>query len=100
MNDQEVKESITTPEVLLAFERARLDNLPREVRERYVAEDLQFDRYSDHTNELVNEGIRNVARKMLVVGRPLEEIAECSGLTKEEVEAMKTSLSHEDLCKS
>ena len=40
MNDQEVNESITTPEVLLAFERVRLDNLPREVRERYVAEDL------------------------------------------------------------
>ncbi len=55
---------------------------------------------------------------MLVGGRPLEEIVEYSGLTKEEVESMKTSPtmktyvgqrrsevmktspSHEDLCKS
>ena len=79
-----------------------------EIRERYVAEDLEFDRYSDHTNKLVREGVREgehkkaseIARKMLVVGRPLEEIAECSGLTKQEVEAMKTSPSHEDLSKS
>jgi len=52
---------------------------------------------------------------MLVRGRPLEEIVEDSGLTKEEVEAinpkpkpqtkeegeaMTTSASHEDLCRS
>ena len=85
--------------------------LLREIRQRYVAEDLEFDRYSDHTNKLVTEGFRKglrkgehkkaseIARKMLVGGRPLEEIAEYSGLTKEEVEAMKTSASHENLCK-
>jgi hypothetical protein len=74
-----------------------------EIRERYVAEELEFDRYSDHTNKLVREGehkkASEIARKMLVRGRPLEEIAECCGLTKEEVEAMKTSASLEDLCK-
>ena len=80
--------------------------LLREIRQRYVAEDLEFDRYSDHTNKLVSEGFSEgelkkafeIARKMLVRGRPLEEIAEDSGLTKEEVEAMTTSASHEDRC--
>jgi hypothetical protein len=108
----EKQDWITTPGVLQAFEGARLGNLPGEVRERYVAEDLEFDRYSDHTNELVREAVREavreserkiaseIARKMLVRGRPLEEIAEDSGLTKEEVEAMTTSASHEDRCKS
>ena len=112
MNEQDVSKSITTPGVLQAFERARLDKLPGEVRERYVAEDLEFDRYSDHTDKLVREGLREglregenkkaseIARKMLVRGRPLEEIVQDSGLTKEEVEAMTTSASHEDLCKA
>jgi predicted transposase/invertase (TIGR01784 family) len=77
-----------------------------------VEQDLEFDRYSDHTSKLVREGRREgafegrregafeIARKMLVRGRPLEEIVEDSGLTKEEVEAMTTSASHEDRCKS
>ena len=92
--------SIKTPEVLLAFERARLDKLPGKVRERYVEQDLEFDRYSDHTSKLVREGRREgvleIARKMLVRGRPLEEIVEDTGLTKVEVEVMKTAASHED----
>ncbi len=83
----------------------------REIRQRYVEKDLNFDRYSDHTNELVSEGLREglrdrehkkaseIAIKMFVGGIPLEEIAEYSGLTKEEVEAIKTSASHEDLSK-
>ena len=103
-NEKEVANSITTPGVLQAFESARLCNLPEEVRKRYVAEDLEFDRYSEHTNMLVREGEHNkaseMARKMLLRGRPLEEIVEDSGLTKEEVEAMTTSASHEDRCKS
>jgi len=104
----EKQDWITTPGVLQDFESARLGNLPGEVRKRYVAEDLEFDRYSDHTNELVREAVREserkiaseIARKMLVRGRPLEEIAEDSGLSKEVVEAMTTSASHEDRCKS
>jgi hypothetical protein len=90
--------SIKTPEVLLAFERDRLDKLPGEVRERYVEQDLEFDRYSDHTSKLVRECASEIARKMLVRGRPLEEIVEDSGLTKVEVEVMKTAAIHEDRC--
>jgi predicted transposase/invertase (TIGR01784 family) len=91
MNEQEVATGIKTPEVLQAFERARLTRLPREVREQYVAEDLEYDRYSDHTNELLRERASEIARKMLVRGRPVEEIVEDSGLTTEEVEALRAS---------
>ena len=91
MNEQEVATGIKTPEVLQAFERARLARLPREVREQYVAEDLEYDRYSDHTNELLRERASEIARKMLVRGRPVEEIVEDSGLTTEEVEALRAS---------
>jgi hypothetical protein len=117
MNEQDVTTSIKTPEVLLAFEGARLDKLPGEVRERYVAQDLECDRYSDHTAMLVNEGRREgvsegrresvsegreegrrevvfeIARKMLI----REEIVDFSGITKEVVETMKTVASYEDL---
>jgi hypothetical protein len=95
MNEQDVATSIKTPEVVLAFERARLDKLPGEVRERYVGKDLEFDRYSDHTSKLLREGASEMARKMLVRGMPLEEIVEDFGLTKAEVEVMKTAASHE-----
>ena len=105
MTEEEVQTSIKTPEVLEAFKKARLDNLPREVRKRYFMEDLKFDQYSDHTNKLVSEGehkaahnkASEIAKKMLVGGRPLEEIVEYSGLTTGEVEVMKTAGSHEDL---
>ena len=95
MNEQEVATGIERPEVLQAFERARLARLPREVRERYVAEDLEYDRYSDHTNELLRESERNIAseiaRKMVVRGRPVKEIVEDSGLSTEEIEALRAA---------
>jgi hypothetical protein len=86
--------SIKTPEVFQAFERAKLDKLRGKVRKRY-----EFDQYSDHTSKLVRDRASEIARKMLVRGWPLEEIVEDSGLTKVEVEAMKTAASHEDRCK-
>jgi hypothetical protein len=50
MNEEEVATSIKTPEVLKDFQKAKLGNLPREVRKQYVAQDLEFDRYSDGRN--------------------------------------------------
>ena len=98
MTQEEVTTSIKTPEVLQAFQKAKLDNLPRKVRKQYVAQDLEFDRYSDLTNKLVSEGehkkasemVRSLTRRMLVAGLSLEKIVEISGLTTEEVETMKS----------
>jgi hypothetical protein len=94
MTQEEVTTSIKTPEVLQAFQKAKLDNLPRKVRKQYVEQDLEFDRYSDHTNKLVSEGEHKKAsemvRRMLVGGLSLEKIVEISGLTTEEVETMKS----------
>ena len=95
MNEQEVTANIKTPEVLQAFERARLAKLPREVRERYIAEDLEYDRYSDHTNKLLNEarkeGKKETARNLLDLDVHMEKIIKATGLTKEEIEALKAS---------
>jgi hypothetical protein len=75
-----------------------MEVLREKMRKLDAMEDLEFDQCSDHTNKLVKEGehkkASQKAAKMLVRGRPLEEIAECCGLTKEEVKAMKTSASH------
>ena len=82
---------------------SQYSRVTREVRERYVAQDLEYDRYSDHTNELVRECERKssaaasaktaseIARKLLDRGRPVEEIVEDSGLTAEEIEALRAS---------
>jgi hypothetical protein len=83
----------------LSSTRIPSTRIPRKVRKRYVEQDLEFAQYSDNTNRLVREFVSEIARKMLVRGRPLEEIVEDSGLTKAEVEAIKTAASHEDRCK-
>ena len=78
---------------------SQYSRVTREVRERYVAQDLEYDRYSDHTNELLRECERKckseiavtIARKLLDRGRPVEEIVEDSGLTAEEIEALRAS---------
>ena len=120
MNEEEVATCIKTPEVLQAFERAKLTQLPREVRDQYVAEDLEYARYSEHTDELVNkarikankesnklkkalketkkalketkkETQKAIARNLLARGRPLEEVVECTYLTQQEIEDLKES---------
>jgi predicted transposase/invertase (TIGR01784 family) len=106
MSEQEVATSIKTPEVLKAFERARLAMLPRVVRERYVAEDMEYDRFSDYTSKLINETKEEMAsemarkitetknemaKKMLARGKDIEEIVEFTDLTQQEIEALKAS---------
>jgi hypothetical protein len=80
----------------LSSTRIPSTSIPGKVRKRYVEQDLKFAQYSDNTNRIVREFVCEVARKMLVRGRPLEEIVEDCGLTEVEVEAIKTAASHED----
>ena len=104
MSEEEVRVRIKTPGVLQAFERARISALPAMVREKYEAEDKEYDRYSQHTDELVSkskaegeakgraEGEKakavEMARKLLRRGRLIKEIAEDSGLTEEEIRSL------------
>ena len=49
MTEQEVKDKIKTPEVLEAFNRAKISELPGKVLEAYEGEDKKYDQYSEHT---------------------------------------------------
>ena len=96
MDPQDVKKHIVTKEVLLAFERAQLKKLPREIRQAYEAQDTEFSRYSEHTESLVKEGEEKgreegrsegehsktleVVRNMVKFGLPEDQIAKITGL--------------------
>ncbi len=118
MNEEEVAAEIKTPAVLQAFEKAKISQLPAEVRASYEAEDDDFDRYSQHTAEQISkatttaqiegklegkvegklegkvegklEGKLEVAQMMMKAGRPLNEIQEYTGLSSAEIEGIKS----------
>ena len=69
MGPEDVKQHIMTKEVLLAFERAQLQKLPSQVRRDYEEQDKEFDRYSDHTDDLVKEGEEKALAKGREEGR-------------------------------
>jgi len=97
MTEQQVKETITTPAVLQAFERAKLAKLPHEVKAIYDAEDREYDRFSQHTKQLIDagtvkgieqgrkEGLLMAARAMKNLGIPATKISEELGLTEDEI---------------
>lgn len=66
MSEEQVKKEITTPAVLEAFKRAQIKLLPDQVRETYEAEDKEYDRYSQHTASLVQEGRQEGAVEAVV----------------------------------
>lgn len=56
MSEEQVQQRIKTPEVLEAFKRSKIKSLPAEVLATYEAEDKEYDRYSQHTESLVQQG--------------------------------------------
>ena len=113
MTEEEVHATIKTPAVLEAFERVRYDKLPSEVREQYELQDKDYDRISEYTKaekaegeakgeakglvkgkaEGLAEGLAKgkieekieTAKKMSTKGFPLEDIADCTGLSIEKI---------------
>lgn len=55
MSEEQVKEQIKTPAVLEAFKLAKINSLPAEVLETYEAEDKEYDRYSQHTEDIAQQ---------------------------------------------
>lgn len=90
MSEDDVKSKIKTPAVLQAFERAKISKLPQSVQTAYEAEDQEYDRYSQHTAEQVTKGIEKVAKNMLNLKKPIEEIMEITGLSKEQIERLNS----------
>jgi predicted transposase/invertase (TIGR01784 family) len=68
MTESQVQGQIETPEVLKAFERAKLSSMPRKVREDYDDEDSQYDKYSQHTAAEVSKGEERGLERGLEIG--------------------------------
>ncbi len=80
MSTAEVDMLITTPEVRKAFEMIRLTNLSEEVREAYVAEGREYDRFSKYTDEERELGKKEGRELGKKEGREVERLAIASAL--------------------
>ena len=93
---------IKTPEVLRAFERAKIRKLPREVKQAYLQEDLKFNEYSEHTAKLVEkereegreegrkERERAIALNLIKISKLSDlQIARGTGLSETEVQEIR-----------
>lgn len=56
MTQAEVDAKIKTSSVKKAFEMTKIESLPNEVQMAYEEQDMNFSRYSLHTNSLIQEG--------------------------------------------
>lgn len=55
MTEEDVKREIKTPAVLEAFDRARLVNLPKEVKDDYLDQEIRFENMSTYITEKKDE---------------------------------------------
>ena len=100
MTEDDVKREIQTSEVRLAFDRARISQLPAQVLEAYNKEDKDFDDYSEHTAKLVHkgklegklEGKFEIAKSLISKGVDDFIIIESTGLSLADLETIKDSL--------
>ena len=87
--------TIETTEVKKAFEMAKISKFPSEVRIAYQNEDLEYDRYSEHTQKLVDKTILEaklkIASKLLAMNDKVSEldIAEITGLSVTDLSSLK-----------
>lgn len=89
MTEEDVEKEINTPAVKRAFERARIDKLPTEVRTAYEAEDEEYDRYSQHTTEQVTKSIREIAKNLIGIGLDNDKIIKSTGLSADEIKELR-----------
>ena len=55
MTEEQVQQRVKTPEVLEAFKRAKIKSLPAKVLAAYEAEDAEYDRHSEHTEDIAQK---------------------------------------------
>lgn len=93
MTEEEVEKEINTPAVKKAFERAKIDKLPSEVRTAYEAEDEEYDRYSQHTTDLVTKGKNEeklqIAKNLISIGLDDDKIIKSTGLSSDEIKELR-----------
>jgi hypothetical protein len=103
MQEDEVKRIIKTPAVLRAFDRATLSKMPKEVKALYDAEDIEYNRYSQHTQQMVEKGVKaglltatkagllTAALGMKKLKIPTDQIVTATGLSAAEVDGINVS---------
>ena len=93
MTEEEVEVQIKTPAVLQAFERAKLSNLPDEVRAAYEAEVREHESHSQHIAEQISEGEKSakieVARNLQAMNLTMDQIEKATGLSSEDITGIK-----------
>ena len=100
MTEETVKKKIKTPAVLAAFEKAKITNLPKEVRKVYEEEEKKYAEYSIHIAEEVAKGKAEgkaegqletkieIARSLKNRGMEISVIQEISGLSEKEIKQL------------
>ena len=53
MTEEDVKKQIKTPAVLQAFELAKKQNTPANIKDSYKADELKYGRFSIHIQEVI-----------------------------------------------
>ena len=62
MNEEQGIEQIKTSAILEAFQMAKLSSLPKAVKAAYENEDINYDAFSQHTQELVDEAVNKTQK--------------------------------------
>ena len=92
----DVIKGIQTPAIQKAYELVRFKSLPPQIKIQYETEEFGFHRYSQHTQEKIEEGreegkdinARNTARKMIKKKMDIDTIIEFTELTREKIEQL------------
>ena len=102
MSEEQVTEQIKTPAVLEAFKLAKINSLPAEVLEIYKAEDQEYDRYSQHTEDIAQqreakgkeeEKIESALRMITSSTLADSDISRFTGLPIEKISELRSSTS-------
>jgi predicted transposase/invertase (TIGR01784 family) len=97
MTEEEVEKEISTPAVKRAFERAKIEKLPSEVRAAYEAEHEEYEKYSQHTTDLVAKGKLEgrieeklqIAKNLISIGLDDDKIIKSTGLSSNEIKELR-----------
>ena len=108
MTEEEVRNTIKTPAVLRAFERAKLENLPSEVRQEYNKEEANYDKYSMYTENIHRQGVeqglaqglaqgielatKNMIKNMLAKNIPTTLISEITRVSMEDIQSIQQEI--------
>ena len=85
MTEDDVKKQIKTQAVLDAFELAKIQNMPANIRDRYKADELKYGRFSIHIREIIEAE----KKELTIKNRKIEAEKKKIEAEKKKIEAEK-----------